>query len=282
MFKRRRFRTAKGLWESLSPTDDLFGDGHERELMFRGQPDARMKLIPSALRDDNPARMLWRGSPSCDQQVFLEIYALKAFATYADKAGIRLPNDSMQFRHILSGSQHYMSSPYSWPGDEFFAIMTLAQHYGVKTRLLDWTRNPYMAIYFAASSALLSFKEWRRNDSKLAIWVKDPQVRHKDVRIIPTVSVTERSAAQQGLFTVHQSSGKKGEPLTILGLDEMPEFHTGLIQLSAPVQESIKLLDLCERVGINAATIYTGAEGVGKATLEHFHRYIAEEYRKEQ
>jgi hypothetical protein len=44
----------------------------------------------------------------------------------------------------------------------------LMQHYGVPTRLLDWTENPFVAIYFALNAGLDS----RRADA--ALWMCDP------------------------------------------------------------------------------------------------------------
>ena len=278
MIQEVQFNTAEELWETLSPTHDIFGDGRDRDLMYRGQRDSSMKLIPSVLRDDDPSRKLWGEKPSARVQVFLELDALQTFAEYSDNAGIRIPNDSVEFRKILdvSNQSKYTTCPHSWPGSGFFEIMAMAQHYGVNTRLLDWTRNPYIATYFAASSAVMSFMD-SQEDTTLAIWVKDINISHRDIRIIrPAGSVSERSAAQHSLFTVHPHSRKQGESVQTLGLDEMPEFHhsNSLFKLIAPVRESIRLLELSEKIGINAASIYPGGEGVGRATVEHFHRHL--------
>ena len=64
MIQEAQFNTAEELWETLSPTHDIFGDGRDRDLMYRGQRDSSMKLIPSVLRDDDPSRKLWGEKPS--------------------------------------------------------------------------------------------------------------------------------------------------------------------------------------------------------------------------
>ena len=46
--------------------------------------------------------------------------------------------------------------------------MFFMQHYGVPTRLLDWTENPFVAIYFA----LVSMEDIKNVDA--AIWMCDP------------------------------------------------------------------------------------------------------------
>ena len=43
--------------------------------------------------------------------------------------------------HIYSGSEHTPKSKLSW--------LSVMQHYGVSTRLIDFTSSPYIALYFA-------------------------------------------------------------------------------------------------------------------------------------
>lgn len=43
--------------------------------------------------------------------------------------------------HIYSGSEHIPTSKLSW--------LSVMQHYGVPTRLIDFTTSPYIALYFA-------------------------------------------------------------------------------------------------------------------------------------
>jgi hypothetical protein len=64
--------------------------------------------------------------------------------------------------------------------DEWDALFFM-QHYGVPTRLLDWTENPFIAFYFAVTSSPFSARKTNGNappqlsfSSDAAIWIFDP------------------------------------------------------------------------------------------------------------
>jgi hypothetical protein len=98
---------------------DIFGDVSERMWMFRGHQRFECLLVPSVERAASKKYVSWAA---------LESMILAEFRAKAPM--------HMDARNLP-------------PSTERLAWLALMQHYGVPTRLLDFTFSPYIALYFA-------------------------------------------------------------------------------------------------------------------------------------
>ena len=273
-FREINFDSADKLWEQLSPTKNL--PKSPSKFIYRGQENAEWGLIPSILRNKNRklfAKILT--GEKYDDQIFTELILLRTFMTYCDAGGINIPNDSLEFRernlNINKQDDYYLSRK-KWPNEELFGFMALAQHHGVLTRLLDWSKNPYVAVYFTASRSLSSVKECKGYQS-LAIWALNIETinLYPRIKIIsPPGSISHYLAAQSGLFTVQIHEGIRDSSFEVINLES--EFSslpdTPLIKFTVPIKECRRLLELCLEIGINGATLFPGADGAGRAVQD--------------
>lgn len=165
--------------------------------------------------------------------------------------------------------------------DEELKWVQLAQHYGLPTRLLDWTKNASIALYFACV-------EEPKEDG--AVFVLDPtelnrDIRPKDPRIfdpnldndlieiylklggkrnrkgIRTIAInpiwnSARIMAQQGVFTI---AGSKYFTLT-------EKEASSLVCVMIGRQHKKDLLGELERIGVNEMSIFP--------ELEHMCNYL--------
>ena len=80
-----------------------------------------------------------------------ELYVLLKFLDFSDRNGLKVTAD-YKVRENIHNYFHFTSK--FWPRMEFIEIISLAQHYGVPTKVLDWTYDYKVALYFALRDVL--------------------------------------------------------------------------------------------------------------------------------
>ncbi|MDR0896414.1 MAG: FRG domain-containing protein [Oscillospiraceae bacterium] len=113
-------RIIRSINELIVTLDEIFADdygkiGGEYTRWYRGQPDIRWALQPSVQR----------------------------VREYTAKFESRISND-----FIMNASVTMPNMP---DNHEFSKWITIMQHYGLPTRLLDWSESPLVALHFAVA-----------------------------------------------------------------------------------------------------------------------------------
>ncbi len=226
-----------------------------QEFWFRGHADAGWNLVPSALRY---------------QSVGEREQALSLVSEFRRSAPLRLP------REELPAS----SEELQW--------LALAQHYGVPTRLLDWTENAAAALYFAVNEhedrdgAVIVLDPASLNEKSLPAGTRGPRRRILDVhgdqdlllrylRLGPRLRAngcltlalhpvlgTRRILVQKGTFTFH------GSRCFALGKDHAP----GLMVIPILTRAKRALRLELQRIGIDRMTLFPEPEHLSRELRE--------------
>ena len=275
-YKTLEFLSLNEFWDYLDPQNGIYGI--PTEFIFRGQRDSSWGLLPNILRQErsNPVLSMWGEEYlNADNQVYSELIILKEFINHCDSLGLKIINDSVQLReeHInTQTADKYYKSPSEWPNRNILEILALAQHHGVPTRLLDWTKRSFVAAYFAASKALKKRRIWKKGD-KMSVWALDiAKINlYKNIEIVKVPgSASSNLAAQAGLFTIHRQEGKRGEKFIPKPMESEFEKlpNSPLCKVTLPVENARQVLKLCALYGVTASTLFPGFDGAAKAVID--------------
>lgn len=226
----RDFDNAESFLSALRGSAREWGEGWLSDWVFRGHGDSAWKLIPAACRNNPSIELVqnyyrnWVNSEFIKEQsaipstmkpeYIIDVLLLQAaeselvqlFAEAARDAGLPTPAlDTLRTASYIV--QNPKNWDWHWVSEREVEIFALAQHHGVPTRLLDWTRHPWTAAFFAAQECfnhVQGLTKGERRSQRIAVWALNErrlQERDEINRYHPNRAENAYLRAQDGLFT---------------------------------------------------------------------------------
>ena len=207
-----------------------------------------------------PSKFIFRGQNKSDWKLISSFDRIYGKLPYKERSQIE--------KDLLEYFLHYCIRDNISVSKEEFKIKSLAQHYGVPTRLLDWTLSPFVAAYFAFSSTIPS----RYN--RIAIWAlkKDHDIWNSNIG----VKIMEGTYSQEnvhmrkqlGCFTFINNQALSLEAFLESCNQNGNSIEGALKKITIPDSEYRTALYELEAMDINAMSIYGGLEGCAQASKD--------------
>lgn len=197
---------------------------------------------------DAPGDWIFRGHSSCR-------WELKSSAHRMAHQRKLKPTESIAVERGLLGefkrrARMFLPNP---PGSDW-EWMVLAQHFGLPTRLLDWTENPLVALYFAVRENDGELGDgilyaYRHNDREVEITSATDPFSIEKIEVVRPPHLDQRVIAQQSVFTA--------EPASELA-DEQKGGNSDLRYWYVSCVHVLNIKDELSKLGISESTLFPG------------------------
>lgn len=195
--------------------------------IFRGEPKIGFELKPSISRDSLKSQ----DKESLEQSLF------RAFCKEAIGYIENFPND-----------------PWSQ--------LSIAQHHGLPTRLLDWSANPLVALYFSVSSNLESDGQFYAvstpNSAHKKIMENSPFEIQEPVKIYPN-HLSQRIKSQDSIFIACSDLNKP--------LDQYINSNWEMDEFKIPKERKSFIRHQLFRIGIHQSNLFPDLSGLAERLI---------------
>src|SRR3989338_11528463 len=152
-----------------------------------------LKAVEQSMKNFNDISLWWRGQPDYSWNLKPKLYRQKKYISNESNLALNFRRQA-RVRHT------------NYPDKEDLAFwLFLMQHYGLPTRLLDWSESPLVALYFAVNIK-------KKDNEDAALWGLDATLLNKyqiDIKGICLADATEINVQVKKAFGEHPNPKKK-------------------------------------------------------------------------
>jgi hypothetical protein len=269
--------TAEEFLMRLNPQDS-FWQPDPTAWIFRGHARAEWPLLSTAHRVPVEELERW-GLLGEDAADFDESWTRQVaentlwhhFRRALDEAGLEIPTKAVEISHPMGVLHMHEVTPEGIP------LLALAQHFGLPTSLLDWTRIAAKGAYFAASDL-----EVDSRDGRLAVWALKKEAldagasaERPFMRVVTAPLASNPNLyAQSGIFT--QSRAGNDTAVDDYVCERYSNFPPEVSEIPSPWMHKItlprscapRLLQLLSYLGVHGSSMFPGYAGVVRRLRE--------------